>query len=221
MHLASATAWPALILHHSSCFSFVQGGEKLMSSWQSLTRGCLGLTLILVGCDAPEDITPTSPPGTVLPRTPPDANNPAQAQGESAVATSIQGESSKTPAYTPALPTAKGETKKTKNGVKYETLKEGTGDELKPGRVAVFHYEGTLENGTIFDSTRQRGKPYKVAMGTGQLIKGWEEGLPGMRVGETRKLWVPAKMAYGEIERPKIPSGSNLIFEVELLEVLN
>ena len=52
-------------------------------------------------------------------------------------------------------------------------------------------------------------------MGTGQLIKGWEEGLPGMRVGETRKLWVPAKMAYGEVERAKIPPNSNLIFEVE------
>ncbi len=58
-------------------------------------------------------------------------------------------------------------------------------------------------------------------MGTGQLIKGWEEGLPGMRVGETRKLWVPAKMAYGEVEKAKIPPNSNLIFEVELLEVLN
>ena len=180
------------------------------------------MALILVGCDAPEEIVPTSPPGTVLPRTAPDSNDPAQAQGESVVvATKAAGESGKVPAYTPALPTAKGETKKTKNGVKYETLKEGTGDELKPGRVAVFNYVGTLENGTIFDSTRQRGSPYKVTIGTGQLIKGWEEGLPGMRVGETRKLWVPAKLAYGEIERPKIPSNSNLIFEVELLEVLN
>jgi FKBP-type peptidyl-prolyl cis-trans isomerase len=158
----------------------------------------------------------------VLPRTPPDANDPAQAQGEAAVVSpKTAAESSKAPAFTPAPPTAKGETKTTKNGVKYETLKEGTGDELKPGRVATFHYVGTLENGTVFDSSRQRTSPYKVAIGTGQLIKGWEEGLPGMRVGETRKLWVPAKMAYGEQERGKIPPNSNLIFEVELLEVLN
>lgn len=192
-----------------------------MSSWQLLTRGCLGSALILVGCDAPEEIMPTSPPGTVLPRTAPDSKDPAQAQGESAViAPKASGESGKA-SYTPALPTAKGVTQTTKNGVKYETLKEGTGDELKPGRVALFHYVGTLENGTIFDSTRQRGQPYKVAIGTGQLIKGWEEGLPGMRVGEIRKLWVPAKMAYGEIEKPQIPSNSNLIFEVELLQILN
>ncbi len=128
-----------------------------MSSWQLLTRGCLGSALILVGCDAPEEIMPTSPPGTVLPRTAPDSNDPAQARGESAViAPKASAESGKA-AYTPAHPTAKGVTQTTKNGVRYETLKEGTGDELKPGRVALFHYVGTLENGTIFDSTRQRG----------------------------------------------------------------
>ena len=67
-----------------------------MSSWQLLTRGCLGLALILVGCDAPEEIMPTSPPGTVLPRTAPDSKDPAQAQGESAViAPKASGESGK------------------------------------------------------------------------------------------------------------------------------
>jgi len=180
------------------------------------------LALILVGCDAPEDIVPTTPPGTVLPRTAPDVDDPAQAQGEAAVLTpKAPGESGKAAAYTPALPTAKGETKTTKNGVKYETLKVGTGDELKPGRIAVFHYVGTLENGKVFDSTRERGSPYKVAIGTGQLIKGWEEGLPGMRVGETRKIWVPSAMGYRDRETSKIPANSNLIFEVELMQVLN
>ncbi len=192
-----------------------------MSSWQLVTRGCLGLALILVGCDAPDDIVPTSPPGTLLPRTPPDANDPAQAQGEAAVITpKAPGDSGKAPAYTPALPTAKGETKTTKNGVKYETLKPGTGEELMPGKVAVFHYVGTLENGTVFDSTREKKNPYKVAIGMGQLIKGWEEGLPGMRVGELRKIWVPYAMGYGDRDREKIPAKSNLIFEVELLQVL-
>jgi len=177
--------------------------------------------LILIGCDAPDDIVPTSPPGIVLPRTAPDSKDPAQAQGETAILTpKTPGESGKAAAYTPALPTAKGETKTTKNGVKYETLKEGTGDELKPSQIALFHYVGTLENGTVFDSTRERNNPYKVAIGVGQLIRGWEEGLPGMRVGETRKLWIPAKMAYGEMEKKGIPPNSNLIFEVELVQVL-
>ncbi len=130
------------------------------------------------------------------------------------------GDSAK-PAFTPALPTARGETKVTKNGVKYETLKEGTGDALQPGQVALFQYVGKLEDGTVFDSTRDRSDPYKVAIGTGQLIRGWEEGLPGMKVGETRKLWIPYKLAYGEQERKKIPAKSNLIFEVELVKILN
>ena len=102
----------------------------------------------------------------------------------------------KAAAYTPASPTAKGETKTTKSGVKYETLKEGTGDELKPGSVALFHYEGKLEDGTVFDSSRQEGRAAQGrAVGTGQLIKGWEEGMPGMKVGEIRKLFVPSAWA--------------------------
>ena len=107
---------------------------------------------------------PTTPPGTVFPRTPPDTDNPAQAQGESvALAPKAGTDSSVKPAaYTPALPTAKGETKTTKNGVKYETLKEGTGQELKPGRVARFHYEGKLEDGTIFDTTRGKSRAGEV-----------------------------------------------------------
>ena len=103
--------------------------------------------------------------------------------------------SRKPPAYTPAEPTAKGEIKTTKNGVKYETLKAGTGEELKPGMVAKLNYEGKLENGTVFDSTGKSPRP--MTIGTGQLIKGWEEGLPGMRVGETRKLIIPPAMGYG------------------------
>ena len=183
--------------------------------------GSLGLVMLLAGCDTPEDIMPTTPPGAVIPRTPPEGENRAQAQGEAASVTRKLGEGNKPAAYTPASPTAKGETKTTKNGVKYETLKPGTGEELSPGRVAVFHYVGTLENGTVFDSSRDRGEPFKATIGTGQLIQGWDEGLPGMKVGETRKLWVPAAMAYGAQEQAKIPAHSNLIFEVELLNLHN
>jgi FKBP-type peptidyl-prolyl cis-trans isomerase len=166
---------------------------------------------------------PTNPPGAIIPRTPPDSDNPAQAQGESvAFAARSSGDSSTKPApYTPALPTAKGETKTTKNGVKYETLKEGMGEELKPGRVVLVHYEGKLENGAIFDSSRQRGEPSPFTIGTGQLIKGWEEAMPGMRVGEIRKLWVPAAMGYRDRQKGTIPPNSNLIFEVELVRILN
>jgi FKBP-type peptidyl-prolyl cis-trans isomerase len=183
--------------------------------------GYLGIILAVAGCEPPEDIVPTTPPGAVIPRIPPDADNPAQAQGESAVASAKPaGEAkAKAPAYTPALPTAKGETKTTKNGVKYETLTPGTGDELKPGQVALFHYEGKTKDGTVFDSSRARNSPAKFTMGTGQLIRGWEEAMPGMKVGEVRKLWIPAAMGYGERGKGQIPPNADLEFEVELVKI--
>jgi FKBP-type peptidyl-prolyl cis-trans isomerase len=190
-----------------------------MKRWQLGFWGCLGLTL--AGCEEPEQIVPTVPPGAVIPREAPDKDHPAEAQGESvALAPKSTGDASrKAPAYTPAEPTAKGETKTTKNGVKYETLKAGTGDELKPGMVARLHYEGKLENGTVFDSTGKT--PRSMTIGTGQLIKGWEEGLPGMRVGETRKLTIPPDLGYGVngATGGKIPPNATLIFEVELLGI--
>jgi len=182
--------------------------------------GYLGIVVAMAGCEPPDDIVPTTPPGAIIPRTPPDADNPAQAQGESAVSTSKPtGEAKKAPAYTPALPTEKGQTLTTKNGVKYETLTPGTGDELKSGQVGLFHYEGKLEDGTIFDSSRERNTPSRFAIGTGQLIRGWEEGLPGMRVGELRKLWIPPAMGYGDRGKGKIPANANLIFEIELVKI--
>jgi len=190
-----------------------------MKRWQLGFWGCVGLTL--AGCEEPEQIVATAPPGAIIPREAPDKDNPAEAQGEAvAFAPKPAGDASrKAPAYTPAEPTAKGETKTTKNGVKYETLKAGTGEELKPGMVAKLNYEGKLENGTVFDSTGQKPRP--MTIGTGQLIKGWEEGLPGMRVGETRKLIIPPAMGYGAngAGGGKIPPNSTLIFEIELLGV--
>jgi FKBP-type peptidyl-prolyl cis-trans isomerase len=188
-----------------------------MKRWQLGFWGCLGLTL--AGCEEPEQIVPTTPPGAIITREAPDKDNPAEAQGESiALAPKSTGDASrKALAYTPAEPTAKGETKTTKNGVKYETLKAGTGEELKPGMVAKLNYEGKLENGTVFDTTGKN--PRGMTIGTGQLIKGWEEGLPGMRVGETRKLIIPPAMGYGANgdRQGKIPPNATLIFEVELL----
>ena len=116
----------------------------------------------------------------------------------------------------PAPPTAKGETKTTEGGVKYETLKEGTGPELKPGEKASVRYEGKLENGTSSTlPTRSRR-----SIGVRPLIKGWEEGIPGMKVGEVRKLTIPPELGYGAAgQGPKIPPNATLIFEVELLGI--
>ena len=102
----------------------------------------------------------------------------------------------------------------------YETLKEGTGPEAKAGQKIKIHYTGTLQNGTKFDSSRDRGKPLPVTIGIGQVIKGWDEGVPGMKVGERRRLTIPSPAAYGmEGRPPTIPPDSTLIFDVELMGV--
>jgi peptidylprolyl isomerase len=82
------------------------------------------------------------------------------------------------------------------------------------------HYTGTLENGTKFDSSLDRGKPFEFVIGTGSVIKGWDEGVMTMKVGGRRKLIVPPKLGYGPAgSPPKIPGNATLIFDVELLGV--
>jgi len=80
------------------------------------------------------------------------------------------------------------------------------------------HYTGTLENGAKFDSSYDRGQPYSFAIGTGNVIKGWDEGLMSMKEGGKRKLIIPPDLAYGARGRPGIPPNSTLIFEVELVK---
>ncbi len=116
--------------------------------------------------------------------------------------------------------TAKGEIKSTEGGVKYETLKEGTGPELQPGQHAKIHYEGKLEDGTVFDSSRPRNTPLDVTIGVTPLIKGWDQGIPGMKVGEQRRLTIPPQLGYGPRgQPPKIPGDATLIFDVELMSI--
>ena len=99
------------------------------------------------------------------------------------------------------------------------TLAKGKGPEAKPGDRVRVHYVGTLPDGTKFDSSRDRNKPFDFALGAGQVIKGWDQGVAGMRVGEKRKLLIPPSLAYGARGRPGIPPNSALIFEVELLAI--
>jgi FKBP-type peptidyl-prolyl cis-trans isomerase len=118
-----------------------------------------------------------------------------------------------------APPTKKGETKTTDSGLKYETLKEGDGAEAKAGQKVKVHYTGTLADGKKFDSSRDRGQPFEFDLGAGQVIKGWDEGVAGMKVGERRKLTIPYDLAYGEEGRPPvIPPKATLLFDVELID---
>ena len=106
-------------------------------------------------------------------------------------------------------------------GLKIDDLVIGQGREIAKGALVQVHYEGRLEDGTLFDSSMAKGRPFQFVFGTGRVIKGWDLGLAGMRAGGRRALFVPANLAYGERKiGEKIPPNSNLSFVVELLEVL-
>ena len=101
-----------------------------------------------------------------------------------------------------------------------EDLHLGDGKAVVKGALITTQYRGWLADGSEFDSSYARGKPFQCVIGTGRVIKGWDQGLTGMRVGGKRKLWVPAELGYGERKVGSIPPGSDLTFEIELLEVL-
>ncbi len=108
----------------------------------------------------------------------------------------------------------------TKSGLKYIDLKEGTGAEAKAGDTVEVHYTGWLKDGTKFDSSLDRGEPFSFKLGARMVIKGWDEGVAGMKVGGKRKLIIPPDLGYGKRGAgDKIPPNSELIFEVELLKV--
>ena len=101
-----------------------------------------------------------------------------------------------------------------------EELEEGAGAEAVAGSAVAVHYTGWLTDGTKFDSSVDRGQPFNFTLGQGMVIKGWDEGVVGMKVGGKRKLTIPPEMGYGERGAGGvIPPGATLVFEVELLEV--
>lgn len=108
----------------------------------------------------------------------------------------------------------------TASGLKYVEIKEGTGATPKTGQTVVVHYTGTLEDGTKFDSSRDRGQPFQFRIGVGQVIKGWDEGVGTMKVGGQRQLIIPSELGYGARGAGGvIPPNATLIFDVELIKI--
>ncbi|HUQ24737.1 MAG TPA: FKBP-type peptidyl-prolyl cis-trans isomerase [Burkholderiales bacterium] len=108
----------------------------------------------------------------------------------------------------------------TASGLVYEDLVVGSGNAAASGQKVSVHYTGWLTNGTKFDSSKDRGEPFIFPLGKGHVIKGWDEGVAGMKVGGKRKLTIPPALGYGARGAGGvIPPNATLVFEVELLDV--
>lgn len=108
----------------------------------------------------------------------------------------------------------------TASGLEYVEIEEGSGPQAQPGDFVQVHYTGTLEDGTQFDSSIERGAPFPFTLGQGEVIPGWDEGIALMKEGGKARLIIPPELAYGEPGRGPIPPNATLIFEVELVEVV-
>ena len=106
------------------------------------------------------------------------------------------------------------------NGLQIEDIKIGEGSEVKKFDIVTVNYTRTLEDGTKFDSSLNPGRtPFRFTVGAGQVIKGWDEGLMGMKVGGKRKLTIPPELGYGSRDNGPIPANSTLIFDIDLLGI--
>lgn len=162
----------------------------------------LVLALLLAGCA-------TSPANPASPAPPAPAPAP----------TLVVPEPTNAPADDDPPAPGRSAIRSTPSGLQVEELALGSGVMAEPGKRVRLHYVGTLEDGTVFDSTRERGTPFEAELGKGHLIKGFEEGVAGMKVGGLRRLTIPPELGYGDRATAKIPANATLIFEVELLEV--
>jgi FKBP-type peptidyl-prolyl cis-trans isomerase len=178
----------------------------------------LGLfSLLTAGCGEPL-ITQVTPPGVELRPVITEAEA-AEAIGETYARQAVAPDAPAPFHVEPAPPTEPGKEVTLPNGLKYVTVKPGTGPAVEGGQSAVVQYTGTLVDGRQFDSSRSTGRPLTFQVGVSKVIDGWHHGIAGMKVGEQRRLTIPPELAYGTQGRDSIPPNSTLIFDIELVEV--
>jgi FKBP-type peptidyl-prolyl cis-trans isomerase len=169
------------------------------------------------GCEDPI-VVPVMPPGFTPPKVPPpSAGGSAEALGEGGA---MPNSSQKTVSKVISPPTPIGEPKTSPTGLIYVTIKEGTGPDCKPGDSIKVNYVGKLSTGEKFDASADHGGSFPTQIGVGGVVPGWDEGIPGMKVGESRRLTVPPLLGYGPNGSPPvIPANATLIFDIELVEI--
>lgn len=175
----------------------------------------LVVSALLAGCG---DATATN--------TPFPAKGAATATGAAGATTAAAGAGTAAPGAATTAPAANGvppvsgDPTKTASGLQYIDSKVGDGAEAKAGQQVTVNYTGYLTNGTKFDSSLNPGRtPFDFKLGAGSVIKGWDEGVAGMKVGGKRRLIIPPALGYGASGQGPIPANSQLIFDVELLSV--
>lgn len=201
---------------------------------QKFRLGLLGASVVLgaFGCKGEEApvVTPESkkyvPPTSVTSQPPPastdtkmakpvtfglKAKNPGEKPAET---TPPAGNKPGSPTESSNAPI-----KKTASGLQIQDLVEGTGKIAVTGSAVAVHYRGSLDDGTIFDESYKRGEPFTLMLGQGMVIKGWDEGLVGMKEGGKRRLTIPASLGYGDKGQGSIPGGATLHFDCEMMRV--
>ncbi|ADV63596.1 peptidylprolyl isomerase FKBP-type [Isosphaera pallida ATCC 43644] len=215
------------MIRRSSTTPLVQTTSRFLRVQRSLaTRGTplwvgglvAGLVLITgSGCEPPTSPMRVLPPGVAFKRPLPEGTPDPIALGETGV--TAAGFEQTIPYPDEPLPASPLREVSTPSGLKIAVYKEGTGAEAKPGSRLLVHYTGRLESGAEFDSSRNRNTPLGFELGAGQMIKGFDEGLMGAKLGERRVLVIPPELGYGDRAQGPIPPNSTLIFDVFVVEV--
>lgn len=179
-------------------------------SWSGLKRGLL--LLVLAGMVSAAGCQKAGQPGVESPpSSPPSATAPQGGESEEGSEAVKAARKLGTPTDNPVVTT--------QSGLQHIDVKEGEGASAKAGQTAVVHYTGWLVDGTKFDSSLDKPQPFEFPLGAGRVIKGWDEGVAGMKPGGVRKLIVPPELGYGSRGAGNmIPPDATLIFEVQLLE---